>query len=295
VAPTRTDCPECGAGIKLPAGFTPGRTVRCPKCETRFVVEADDEDDAPAKPAGGRKPVRAAADDEDDAPKKPRKKKKKAAADDDGGWSYRSSWIRFAVLAVLLVVLGVLGYMLYQKQQREKEADRKPPEDPDATAKAPADPAGDGKKAGRPVFGPIGPIGDLAPLDPPGKAAPKADPAAVEEARKALVGEWEYRAGGEAYTVRYEDGGLFRYEAVRPGDPPATVTGRWAVSNPRRLPDPKGAAAARPAVQVTAEWGVVSKPGLKGDLVLFGDGTLAHPLLDRFEPGAGKPPVFRKK
>jgi uncharacterized Zn finger protein (UPF0148 family) len=271
VAPTRTDCPECGAGVKLPAGVAPGRTVRCPKCETRFVVPGDEEDDPPAK-----KPVRAAAaDDEEEAPRKAKKKKKKAA--DDDGWSYRSSWVRFAVLGVLLVVLGVLGYMLYKKNERDKEAERNdpPPADRGPTAK-------------------VTPDGNIVVDTGKGKTGPPA--AAVEEARAALVGEWEYRAGDEAYTVRYTADGLFRYTAERPGDPPATLTGRWALTNPRRTVDRKGAPAAGPTTQVSVEWGVPSRPGLKGDLVLLGDGTVMHPLLDRFEPGTpGKLPVFRKK
>ena len=102
-------CPECGAGLKSASGFNPGQTATCPKCETDFEVTG---------PGEGRPP-----DDEDYAPKK---KKKKKAADDDGGeeWSYKKSWIRYAVLGVLVVVMLLLGYMLYQKRQREKEEAR---------------------------------------------------------------------------------------------------------------------------------------------------------------------------
>ncbi len=132
MAINRISCPECAAALKSAAGFKPGETVTCPKCETDFVVEdPDEEDERPKKKgkasSGGltkKKPVKAAVEDdeeedeeEDERPKK--KKKKKKRSDDDQEWSYKNSWIRYAILTVLLIVMCVLGYMLYLKQQRE--------------------------------------------------------------------------------------------------------------------------------------------------------------------------------
>jgi Zn-finger nucleic acid-binding protein len=138
----RIRCPECGAGLKSSAGFTVGKTITCPKCEADFVVEEPEEE----KPAADRRTTRmkpatkklkvAVAEDEDedeeeDRPKKAKKKKKKkrVAAEDEEEeeWSYKNSWIRYAVLGVLLVVLAVLSYMLYQKRQKDKENAAAPP------------------------------------------------------------------------------------------------------------------------------------------------------------------------
>lgn len=131
----RITCPECGAGLKSSAGFTPGKTITCPKCEADFVVEEPEEEKPVAdrrttkmKPATKKLKVAVAEDDEDDEdedekPKKAKKKKKKkkrvSEDGDDEEWSYKNSWIRYAVLGVLVVVLAVLGYMLYKKKQDE--------------------------------------------------------------------------------------------------------------------------------------------------------------------------------
>jgi uncharacterized Zn finger protein (UPF0148 family) len=127
----RLTCPECGAGLKSAAGFKPGSTVICPKCEAGFEAEEpeeeEDEDERPKKkPASGPQKKSAAVtrnDDEedDDEDERPKKKKKKKKADKE--WSYRNSWIRYAILAILLTVMCVLGYMLYLKNEREKRAD----------------------------------------------------------------------------------------------------------------------------------------------------------------------------
>jgi uncharacterized Zn finger protein (UPF0148 family) len=101
----RITCPECGAGLKSKSGFTPGELVSCPKCETDFTVaEPADEAEEPRK---GKKPAKAAALPPDDE-------------EEDEKWSYKNSWIRYAILGVLLVVLGVLGYMLYEKKKKEE-------------------------------------------------------------------------------------------------------------------------------------------------------------------------------
>ena len=121
----RITCPECGAGLKSADGFAVGQEVECPKCATEFQVEqpvaAKTTALAPSKTKSlSKKTSKLAAgdDDEDDRPKK--KKKKKSAADEDE-WSYKTSWIRYAVLGVLLVVMAVLGYMLYDKRKKAKE------------------------------------------------------------------------------------------------------------------------------------------------------------------------------
>jgi len=135
VAINRISCPECGAGLKSAAGFKLGATVSCPKCETDFEVEEPEEEEQPKKKSktastgaiSKKKPIKAAVeededeDEEEEQPKK-KKKKKKRGSDDDEQWSYKNSWIRYAILTVLIIVMCVLGYMLHLKQQREARA-----------------------------------------------------------------------------------------------------------------------------------------------------------------------------
>ena len=124
----RITCPECGAGLKSPDGFTVGQEVECPKCSTEFEVEkpvaAKTTALAPSQTkALNKKTTKLSArddDDDDDKPKKAKKKKKKAA-DEEEEWSYKNSWIRYAVLGVLFVILAVLAYFLYVKKKKEKE------------------------------------------------------------------------------------------------------------------------------------------------------------------------------
>lgn len=125
----RIVCPECGAGLKSPTGFTVGHAVECPKCETTFSVEEPKEDERPAK---AKKPVKAAArgsrddDFDDEEEERPRKKKKKRRDDDDddrGG--YKNSPLRYAVLGILIVVMVVLGIMLIMKKQKERDEAKK--------------------------------------------------------------------------------------------------------------------------------------------------------------------------
>src|SRR5580692_9701406 len=146
MALNRIPCPECGAGLKSPSGFTVGQTVCCPKCETYFAVEPPaeeneeaEENDSPRKAktssnstkakAAGKKPLKATTlpdddqdDDDDDRPTK--KKKKKKRDDDDEGRSYKSSPLRFAILGVLIIVALVLGYFLYDKEMKKNAADK---------------------------------------------------------------------------------------------------------------------------------------------------------------------------
>ena len=124
----RIVCPECGAGLRSPGqGFTAGEVVQCPKCETQFEVEqpvaAKTTALSPAKTRNlSKKTTKLSArdDDEDDAPR-PKKKKKKKRDDEEEEWSYKNSWIRYAVLGVLLVILAVLAYFLYVKKKKEKD------------------------------------------------------------------------------------------------------------------------------------------------------------------------------
>ena len=132
VAINRIACPECGAALKSAAGFKLGATVSCPKCETDFEVEEPEEEEQPKKKSktastglvSKKKPIKAATeedeDEDDEQPKKKKKKKKKRSSDDgDEQWSYKNSWIRYAILTVLIIVMCVLGYMLHLKQKRE--------------------------------------------------------------------------------------------------------------------------------------------------------------------------------
>ena len=87
MAVAKIDCPECGATLKPAKPLTPGKKVRCPKCDHVFVVPgAEDEEEqqaparkAPAKAAAG-KGRKSAPPEEPAAPPK-----KKADEDEDGG------------------------------------------------------------------------------------------------------------------------------------------------------------------------------------------------------------------
>jgi uncharacterized Zn finger protein (UPF0148 family) len=156
----RTECPECGAGLKSAAGFKVGQTIACPKCETYFQVSEPDEDEAPAKtkslaktaplttkkmavkPAAvddeDEKAEKAAKtekmrsrDDDDDRPKKkrrdddedddrPKKKKKKKKRDDEEEGGFSYSK-SWIRLAVLGVLLTVLGVLGYMLYEKNKK------------------------------------------------------------------------------------------------------------------------------------------------------------------------------
>jgi hypothetical protein len=142
----RAVCPECHTGLKTgnPNGFAIGQTVSCPKCQTKFAVEApppakpapakpakpkvvvvddDDDDDEDQIPAKKKRPRDDDdEDDEDEKPKKKSKKGKKKKSSDDGERSYKNSPIRFIVLGVLLLIMIVLGVLLFLKFQGEGTA-----------------------------------------------------------------------------------------------------------------------------------------------------------------------------
>ena len=260
----RITCPECGAGLKSPDGFTVGQEVECPKCSTEFEVEkpvaAKTTALAPSQTkALSKKTTRLSARDEDDEDDKPKKKKKKKkTADDEEEWSYKNSWIRYAVLGVLLVVLAVLGYMLYLKKKKEKEnADAKPSGNTDNTPTLVQ--GGPGLKQG-------GPIPKLNPLPNPGAPGggfPSAQPGVIpkknnfpaqpagggggspldqllgggpgmspQEREKIknglsakLVGTWTADlGGGKTQTVTYTPDGKFTETGAK------SQTGTWRVS-----------------------------------------------------------------
>lgn len=97
----RLTCPDCGAGLKSAAGFKPGATVSCPKCKAEFEAEEPEEEE-----------------EAEEKEERPKKKKKKQKAEKE--WSYRNSWIRYAILAILVTIMCVMGYMLYLKKERER-------------------------------------------------------------------------------------------------------------------------------------------------------------------------------
>src|SRR5262245_4511670 len=89
MAVAKIDCPECGATLKPAKPLTPGKKVRCPKCDHVFVVPGAEEEEqeaparkAPAKAAAGK--GRKSAPAEEPAPPP----KKKATDDDDDGGVY---------------------------------------------------------------------------------------------------------------------------------------------------------------------------------------------------------------
>ncbi|MBA4187971.1 MAG: hypothetical protein C0467_08120 [Planctomycetaceae bacterium] len=133
MAINRVTCPECGATLKSTAGFKRGATVGCPKCKADFVVEDPDQEDERPKKKGSKatvpittirkKPVKAVVEEggDDEEDERPKKKKKKRRSSDEEDWSYRNSWIRYAILTVLIIVMCVLGYLLHLKQKREAQ------------------------------------------------------------------------------------------------------------------------------------------------------------------------------
>ena len=252
----RITCPECGAGLKSADGFTVGQEVECPKCATEFEVEkpvaAKTTALAPSKTrALSKKTAKLSAgeDEDDDLPKK-KKKKKKRAADEEEEWSYKNSWIRFAVLGVLLIVLAVLGYMLYQKKQKEKENADKPAPDAGQTAPAFAQNTGGFNAKGNIKLNPLGnppspqpgvvvvpPGGFNPPPPPPGLAgdipffggSPAMSPQEKQQKQAVLqaklTGTWQADlGGGKTQTVTYTPDGKFTETGAKP------QTGTWRVS-----------------------------------------------------------------
>lgn len=233
----RITCPECGAGLKSKTGFLPGKTINCPKCETSFDVEESAEEDVPQ--GGKRAPVRAvaAADDEGDYPKK--KKKKKRRDDEDGdGWSYRSSWIRYAVLGVLVVVMLVLGYFLIQKQRRDRQQERENAANSAKAQEADEAPPLRARETDRPqVKAPVqrlnpgggGPVGQFGlPLTTEPLTG---DQQRMTELKAKLKGQWEGVApDGATHQVRYGDDGRFDHSVNFKDGRSQKAAGSWAAT-----------------------------------------------------------------
>lgn len=303
MALNRVACPECGAGLKSASGFEPGQSVCCPKCETYFVVEQPEEADEAEEPkkgkpaaakaaVGGKKPLKAsAAPAEDDADEdQPRKKKKKNA--DDEEWSYKNSWIRYAVLGVLLVVMGVLGYMLYDKKQRENadqggNAGRNEPEIPEVFQPPPkmgpvgVGPVGVGPKGPNPKLpnpklpnpklpNPKTPAAGGGVLDifsgPPAPVGAEAEEL-TRTLKNKLVGTWKATVpyGGSMFTVELvykADGTLLETKKTPNGS--AELGGKWTVKG---LVGRKGLLVQRDGFGTT-----------KPEQLIFEDDELLHPL-----------------
>jgi len=47
--PIQINCPSCKGAVRVPEELL-GKRVQCPRCEAKFVAEADDEEPAPAAP-----------------------------------------------------------------------------------------------------------------------------------------------------------------------------------------------------------------------------------------------------
>ncbi|MBI1914248.1 MAG: hypothetical protein HYS12_05860 [Planctomycetes bacterium] len=123
MAVVKIDCPECGATLKPAKPLTPGKKVRCPKCDNVFVVpgaEDEEEQEAPARKAktAAGKASRKPAPAEEPAPPPPAK----AVEDEDEG--------------------GIYG-VIQQPGEEKEEEDRKPKVEyaPDLSVKNPRGPA----------------------------------------------------------------------------------------------------------------------------------------------------------
>jgi uncharacterized Zn finger protein (UPF0148 family) len=290
VALLKIKCPECGAGLKSPTGFTVGQTVPCPKCETYFSVEEPDE------ALTGKKPVKAAVADDDEDYDAPKKKKKRQDDDEPAGRSYRNSPLRYAVLGVLLVILGVLVVLFIQKKQREREEakanDTTKPEQatpPQQFLPLPGNPSPAG------VGGPKGPNPKLPNPKGPNAKGPNGgvpvDPLGgllgggfitEQEQQKlkakytaALVGTWKADLGnGVAEELTYTAGGT--YTATRTGSAPASESGKYVVT--------------AVAGSKTLRLDLTTAAGTRKIVVVFDDDEIEHPSL---QPGVVG--TFRKK
>lgn len=284
-------CPECSAGLKSAAGFRVGQTVCCPKCETYFVVEdpeeeeaLDDEDGNP-KPArgAGKKSVRAAAVVDDGDEEKPKQKKKKKRVEEDEERSYKNSPVRYIVLGVLILIMLVLGFLLYLKRKNEAAAANEPAPKSEPTSEPPRNPI-------QPKGAPIALAKDNGKRPPIGKgpgAGPLDDlfvngPATAAEAQKLLakyttelIGTWAADLGaGTKEELTYAAGGTFR--ATRTGPGAATVSGKYTVKN---LVGTKG-----------LKLQLDGPDGARTINVTFENNELQHPSLEK-----GVTATFRKK
>ena len=119
----RVACPECGAGLKSPAGFELGEVIDCPKCATTFTVAE------PANEETRKAPKKSISLDEADSKKRiPKRRPKKT-----------STW-RYAGIGGLVVTMLVLGVMLILKQREEAKANGGPQVVQAANPRLPAPP-----------------------------------------------------------------------------------------------------------------------------------------------------------
>jgi hypothetical protein len=247
-------CPECGARVKSSKGFKRGQDVSCPKCETDFSVDnVDSTDESP-----------------------------------DTEWSYKNSWIRYAVLGVLVVVLGVLGYMLYEKKRAAKETDTVQSDDeiPMANPKL----VGKGDPGLRPIGRSGG--GGAGVGQPKGNSGEAKDASPDRESiRKQLTGSWEAARNDEKFAIEYKPDGSFTYSVD--GKAKKSIEGRWKMAGIEPVKTAQGTRNLIAWVQM--EWVPEGQEAMTGKALYNELGTLTHPLLDR---GAGeKRPtaVFNRK
>ena len=209
----RVSCPECGAGLKSPRGFTQGQTVCCSKCEAYFTVR----DELAAGPARS-----------------------------DPDRSYRNSPLRYAILGVLVCVMVGLGVMLYLKNRDEVQS-REAADDNNTAAVPPVNmlplpgdptpagfggPAPKGKSSTNGKSDPKGKAGGAKGGNPGGltlpfldsglKLSPEQQIDKLREYRGKLIGEWV--GSGKTAELVYREDGTFT-DAT--GDPSKPVTGRW--------------------------------------------------------------------
>ena len=245
-------CPECGARVKSSKGFKRGQAVSCPKCETDFTVGET------------------------------------ASADEslDKEWSYKNSWMRFAVLGVLLVVLGVLGYMLYDKKRNEGKDTAGGGDDDEDTARL-VEPriAGPAPKT---KLVPVIPSGGPGPRKANGEPQPQTQ---ADEMKKALVGTWEAKREDETHTVEYTADGSFTYNVD--GKAKKSIEGRWKVAG---IEPVKTATGTRNLIAwLRMEWVPEGQEAMTGRALYNELGPLTHPLLDRGAGQKGPTAIFNKK
>ena len=164
-------------------------------------------------------------------------------------WSYKNSWLRYAVLGVLIVALGVLGYMLYDKKMTRRESANTTPEGRGIIrAELPTEeiPLGPG---------PVGAGAGGAPK-PKGKTEPKGKGPTMDEAKGALAGRWESKRENELHSVEYKPDGTFTYVVEKDGKPATPITGQW------KLTRIEMGAAAQPVAALQMEWSVEGKPAI---------------------------------
>ena len=249
-------CPECGARVKSSKGFKRGQDVSCPKCETDFTVGDT------------------------------------ASADEslDKEWSYKNSWMRFAVLGVLLVVLGVLGYMLYQKKQANKDTDTGTAQSDDEMPMVNPKLVGKGDPGLRPVGRTGG--GGVGGGQPKGNAGESKDASPdTESIRKLLIGSWEGARKDEKFAIEYKQDGSFSYSVD--GNAKKSIEGRWKIAG---IEPVKTATGTRNLIAwLRMEWVPEGQEARTGRALFNELGTLTHPLLDRGAGEKGQTAVFNRK